>query len=312
MNHKLYHLLMFFILVYGMTLPVFPDSLNFTSKHGSLSKKEEVMKKPGLGNPIVHEIVENVYAIVDLYMPVKGIGVNAGIIFTDSSIVFIDAGMSIASAEFIWRFASKKKKEFENVYLIITHGHTDHFFGMRIFKENEADIIGHHILEKELKDEKGQYFRFIMEKFEWDLQEAKKFLGDVEVSVPNKLIYKDTILKIDGEKVHILYTPGHYPDELSVYHPSSGTLFAGDTIYEGINPNTRFGRPEEWRTWISQLERLKELDVKTIVPGHGKLCTVAEIDRNIRFLKERIKASGYERSVEKPFSQKDHSEIKDK
>ena len=212
MNRKFHNLLMFFILAYGMFLPCSLEALNFIFNHVSTSSNEEkLMKKPGLGNPVVHEITKNVYAIIDLYMLVKGVGVNAGIIFTDKSIVFIDTGMSISCAEFIWNLASKQIKSNKNIYLIITHGHTNHFFGMRIFKEKEAKIIGHHILETELKDERGQYFRFIMNKFVWDFHEANKILGDVVVSVPDQLISKDTIFNVNGDEVHILFTPGHYP-----------------------------------------------------------------------------------------------------
>jgi glyoxylase-like metal-dependent hydrolase (beta-lactamase superfamily II) len=48
---------------------------------------------------------------------------------------------------------------------------------------------------------------------------------------------------------------------------------------------TRFGSPTEWKIWISQLERLKKLEIDTIVPGHGELCSKKEIDRNIAFLR---------------------------
>jgi glyoxylase-like metal-dependent hydrolase (beta-lactamase superfamily II) len=95
-------------------------------------------------------------------------------------------------------------------------------------------------------------------------------------------------LNIDGEEIHVLVTPGHVWDELSVYHPKSRTLFAGDAVYEGIAPHTAFGGPGEWKVWVSQLERLKAPEVHTIVPGHGKLCTEKEIDRNIACLQQGL------------------------
>jgi len=97
------------------------------------------------------------------------------------------------------------------------------------------------------------------------------------------------VLNIDGDEIHLLVTPGHVPDEISVYHPSSRTLFAGDAIYEGTGLTTQFGGPEEWKIWIDHLERLKKLDILNIVPGHGQICSRDEIDRNINFLKEKLK-----------------------
>lgn len=75
-------------------------------------------------------------------------------------------------------------------------------------------------------------------------------------------------------------------NEISVYHPASQTLIAGDTIYEGMPLTTRFGGPKQWRQWIKSLERLQQLDIKKIVPGHGKICEKEEIQRNIDYLEE--------------------------
>jgi cyclase len=78
-----------------------------------------------------------------------------------------------------------------------------------------------------------------------------------------------------------LYTPGHVPSEVSIYHQASRTLFVGDTIYEGMPPTTRFGGPKEW---IESLERLQELEIEKIVPGHGKVCGPEGIEQNIAYL----------------------------
>jgi len=55
------------------------------------------MKPAGLGDPKVHRITDNVYAITGFYHTTgRGFGVNAGIIFTAKSVVFIDSGMTIS------------------------------------------------------------------------------------------------------------------------------------------------------------------------------------------------------------------------
>jgi glyoxylase-like metal-dependent hydrolase (beta-lactamase superfamily II) len=99
----------------------------------------------------------------------------------------------------------------------------------------------------------------------------------------------DTVLTIDGDEICLLCTPGHVVDEICVYHPASKTLFAGDAIYEGTAPTTRFGGTEDWRKWIFHLNRIKKLDIQNIVPGHGRICSKSEIDRNINFLQEKLK-----------------------
>ncbi len=245
------------------------------------SKQSELV-----GRPEVHKITNDVYAITDLFHSRgKKAGVNAGIILTEKSIIFIDAGMNIASGEFLWRAAAKRAKRKEKLYLILTHHHSDHVFGMRVFKDRGAKVIAHIGVEEELKDDNGFYKKFIIEMDGLSPEEGDRIYGDVLLTAPDQLIENDTVLNIDGDEIQLLFTPGHVDDEIVVYHPKSRTLFGGDAIYEGMPPNTRFGAQKEWQLWISHLERLKKLEIDLIVPGHGKLNPKELLDRNISYLK---------------------------
>jgi glyoxylase-like metal-dependent hydrolase (beta-lactamase superfamily II) len=245
---------------------------------------------PGLGSPEVTEITENVLAVTGLYHSAAGnFTVNAGIIFTDRSVIFIDSGMSIASGEYLWEVARKRMKGDKYVYLILTHHHSDHVFGMHAIKKRGAKVITHKITGMWFKRFPGdKYKKFLAERDGWSPEKADEVFGNVIFSEPDRTIDQDTVLNIDGEEIHVLATPGHVANELSVYHPRSKALFAGDTIYEGSELTTRFGGLVQWKLWISQLERLKTLEISTIVPGHGKLCGEDEIDRNIECLKKEI------------------------
>lgn len=253
-------------------------------------KIREEKEIQGLGNPKIQKITDNVYAVIDLYHSSEGgFGTNAGIIFTARSVIFIDAGMSIASGEFLWQTAKERMKGNENLYLVLTHHHADHVFGMRVMKEKGAKVIAHKIVKDWFRRFDGKrYKHFLVERQGWTTEKGERVFGDVVLSDPDQVIEQDVVLNIDGEEIHLLVTPGHTADSISVYHPGSKTLFAGDAIYEGMRPNTRFGGPDEWRLWISHLERFKRLEIHSIVPGHGKVCSKEEIDRNIAFLNERI------------------------
>ncbi len=198
--------------------------------------------------------------------------------------------MTIASGEFLWKTAQERLKGDEKLYLILTHHHSDHTFGMRVMKDKGAKIIAHKIVKEELKDDNGFYKNFIIKACGWDKKKGDEILGDVVIYMPDQCIEKDTTLNIDSEEIHLLATPRHVQDELSIYHAKSRTLFAGDTIYEIMRrPHVKFGGPDEWKLWIAQLERLKQLNIETIVPGHGKLCSKKVIDQNISSLKVLLK-----------------------
>jgi cyclase len=112
----------------------------------------------------------------------------------------------------------------------------------------------------------------------------------VELMLPDRTIGEPTDLAVGGELLKLIPTPGHLADCVSVYLPQKKILFAGDTIYSGYPPTTRFGDERLWREWITSLERLKQLEVETIVPGHGPLCGKSEIDRNIEYLAKLLQA----------------------
>lgn len=285
MSKKNYMLYALVILICFLFL-YFPNSSNvLIASNISSFLDEQTGPQPGLGHPEVHEITKDVYAITGLFHS-RGekASVNAGIIFTEKSVIFIDAGMTIASAEFLWKTASERAQGNEKLYLILTHHHSDHVFGMRVFKDKGAKVIAHKGVEEELKDDKGFYKQFIIKMDGLSPEEGDRIYGDVLLSPPDQLIQNDTVLKADNDEIHLLFTPGHVDDEIVVYHPKSRTLFGGDALYEGMRPTTRFGGPREWRLWISHLKRLKKLQIDVIVPGHGKISSIKLLDHNIAYL----------------------------
>ncbi|MHA2142367.1 MAG: MBL fold metallo-hydrolase, partial [Candidatus Thorarchaeota archaeon] len=209
------------------------------------------------------------------------IGVNAGIIQTPESIVFIDSGMSAFSGAYLWSFAKERMKGTEDLYLILTHKDTDHCFGMNEIRKHGATVIAHEhtaeIIDTERDLTRNAIAKRVRKKFYPD-----NVLGEVILSKPEQTITHDTILNL-GDEIQILSIPGHTPGDIAVYHPRSKVLFAGDAILEGMDP---YIRPDSIsiRTWIRNLERLKELDIEWLLPGHGALSKPDIIDSNILFL----------------------------
>lgn len=230
--------------------------------------------------PKIHRLAENVYGITELFHPAGW--VNAGFIATENFVIHIDAGMTINDGKYLLENSMKKAKEPEELWLILTHNHSDHIFGMKVFKEAGAKIIAHEWVKKFLLSRTLPLFRRVKDTYKdfiikmmvkrmgFNREKAEEILGDVELFVPDKVFQEDFSLKFDEEIVlELICTPGHVPGEISVYHPESKTLFAGDTVYEGMPLTTKFGGPKEWKQWIKSLEKLQQLDIKKIVPGPG-------------------------------------------
>jgi len=240
-------------------------------------------------------IAQNVYAVLDMFHPICG--VNAGFIVTEKHIVYIDAGWTIPSAQTILGYSLAVAPNNKPKYLIFTDHHPDHISGMKPFKEKGVKTIGHRNLDIWLQENEieglrefvtGLYNRWFSELYSNDESLKEALFGDVELSPLDQTIDKDTVIKVDDEEIHILDTPGHWKACLSIYLPSSQVLFAGDTIFPGLEPTTRFGDKNLWQQWINSLEKLSKLGIKLIIPGHGRLCDTKEITRHIKYLKELI------------------------
>jgi len=230
-------------------------------------------------------VAQNVYAVLDMFHP---IGVNAGFIVTEKHITYVDAGMTVPCAQTILGYSLAVAPNNEPKYLIFTDHHSDHIFGMKTFKEAGAKTVGHANLDLWLREYMIQNWREVTKTFESNEARRELIYGDVELSPVDQIIEKDTAIKVDNEEIHILYTPGHWKACLSVYLPSSRVLFAGDTIFSGFEPTTRFGDRNLWQQWIKSLEKISKLDISRIIPGHGRLCDTKEIHRHIAYLEKLI------------------------
>ena len=69
---------------------------------GTLAQSQSAGSLPGVGTPKVVQLHTNVVAVLGLYHPAGKSGVNAGVVATPQSLVFVDAGMSVPSGEFMW------------------------------------------------------------------------------------------------------------------------------------------------------------------------------------------------------------------
>jgi len=117
--------------------------------------------------------------------------------------IFIDSGMTIAAAEFLWKIAEEKMTPGQKIYLILTHHHSDHIFGMRIFKGKGAEVIAHPGVNEFLANNGERYRQFILKSSGWDQKKADEILGDVRLSAADRTIEKDEVLKIDSEEICI-------------------------------------------------------------------------------------------------------------
>jgi glyoxylase-like metal-dependent hydrolase (beta-lactamase superfamily II) len=96
-------------------------------------------------------------------------------------------------------------------------------------------------------------------------------------------VYKEETLQggevfpFDDFQLEVIHTPGHSPGSVCLLNGSSGDLFSGDTLLQDIssNPVAEITPPENGREYKSlamfqkSLAHLREMDIETVLPGHG-------------------------------------------
>lgn len=191
---------------------------------------------------------------------------NAGFVVTDDGVVVVDALGSPALAQEL--LAEIKRVTPQPVrYVIVTHYHADHIYGLQTFKAAGATVLAHakgrEYLNSETARQRLEASR--VELAPWintstHLLEADRWLDQPQ-----------TDLKVGSYDFQISYVgPAHTPEDLVVFVPQLGVLFSGDLFFQGRIP---FVGQADSRLWIASLTRLMTYQPKLVIPGHGPAST---------------------------------------
>ena len=196
---------------------------------------------------------------------------NAGFVVTKDGVVVIDAlGSPALARELLGVIHGITDQPVR--YVIVTHYHADHIYGLQVFKEQGATIIAHQLAREYLNSDTAQL----------RLQESRKdlapWIDDKTHLVPADrwLDAEDTLLEVGGERFHIRHVgPAHTPEDLAIYAEHANVLFSGDIVFRGRVP---YVGEADSRNWINALDGLIALNPAVIVPGHGPASTEPLVD----------------------------------
>jgi cyclase len=251
------------------------------------------MDRPGLGSPRVFDFENGTYAVLEMET-VDGVhAANVGIITTAKTLVFVNSGQTEAQASFLWELAQSKAPGREMTYVILSHHHLDHCFATSYFDDRHALVYAHKSFSAcmaEMRKHLGATdYQSMLEAFlKIDADVFRTNVGNVHPVAPHRHVGDEMALAVNGEEITMMHCPGHTRSEIAVYHPRTKTLYAGDAINELAGPVTMFGDVRDWRKWVIGLEKLKKLDIETVVPGHGDVCGPEIIDSHIEALETKI------------------------
>tara|TARA_B100000029_G_scaffold495016_1_gene559471 strand:- start:118 stop:1077 length:960 start_codon:yes stop_codon:yes gene_type:complete len=187
---------------------------------------------------------------------------NIGFIVGKKSIMVIDTG----GTPEIGQKLLEKIREKSNLpisHIVITHSHPDHFFGTQAFLLENPKILGHEKLNRSLL----QNFNFYKNSQHANI--GIQSINDAQLVEANILIKTNETKTIDlGERLVELkaWTSGHTDNDLSVYDKKT-KIFWSENVFVERTPSIR----ASILGWRKNLEEILNMDIKLIVPGHGKV-----------------------------------------
>ncbi len=215
------------------------------------------------------EVAENIFAFIN-----DNGAANSGFILTRDSVIVVDSTFFPSKAREILkdiRILTHKKIK----YLINTHYHANHIFGNVVFED--ATIVASELTKEFLEKLKDNFVSIYAVKY----PDIKNDLKDVKVLTPTLTFKNSKTFNFKNKTVRIMRMGGHSPDSSIVHIMPDNVIFAGDLIYSGLHPHiTQDSNIREWKT---ALRKIKALNPSFIVPGHGELCGVEEVDKTLEY-----------------------------
>jgi len=170
-----------------------------------------------------------------------------------------------------------------SVQLIInTHCHCDHVGGNRIIQERSGCDVAMHKIGKHFIDTRDDWSTW----WRYYVQEADFFTCTTGLE-------DGDMVCIGPHEFQVIHTPGHSADGIVLYHRKSQTLLSSDTLWEHdlAVMTIRVEGSRAIFSMLESLEKLRELEVRMVYPGHGRPFTdlAAAVRRAVRRLEEYLK-----------------------
>ena len=224
--------------------------------------------------PRAEKVVDNVYALIgplgQRSADNDGLNANFGFIVTPEGVILIDSGASRLGAEKIAAAIVKVTKQ--PVRWVINTGSQDHrWLGNDYFAGKGAEVMA-------LARTAATQAEFAAQ----HMDAMKRFLGErmqgtKPLPAPKTLMGDSATLKLGGETLVVTYTDAHFPGDAWVWLPKRGVMFSGDLVFVdrllGVLPWSSVKNGQK------AFHAMAALKPAHIVPGHGRVCDLAQAQR---------------------------------
>ena len=220
------------------------------------------------------KLANDVYAYVG-----KRNDANAMVVVTNQGVVLVDTGNSQPDTRDL---AAKIKSVTDQPvrWVVISQYHGDHFGGSPYFMP--ATLIVHDRVAREIAAMKPYQVKSWRKRFPEKTEQLKNVSPvDMLLSFPDRIT-----LNLGGKKIELIYVDDVYnTGDVAVWVPESGVLHGSFAAYKDRHPDVRPDYSHGTTlTMLKQLEALIALKPRVVIPSHGPLSNVADLQAMVDYV----------------------------
>jgi len=203
--------------------------------------------------------------ITDTIYLLKGAGGNIAVLLGKDGTLMVDDQFAPLSNKI--NGAIKILSPDNIKFLVNTHLHGDHTGGNENFRKMDVTIVAHdQVRERMMKESMGRNSQPVppRDKEAWPV-----------VTFPDRMNFH--LNEEDVELIHL--DPGHTDGDVLVHFKKANVYHTGDAFTRGGYPYCDVNSGGSFLSYISSLDKMLALmdDASKVIPGHGDLCTRAEV-----------------------------------
>ena len=197
----------------------------------------------------------------------KNRAANAYLVIGTKRTIMIDVGLSSNYPHLVTclNHAGVTPEEIDMV--VLSHEHLDHI-GAAYHFAGHSYIVAHRLAANKimLRD---------------DFSMLRKMFNEPDVPIDIDLwLEEGNLIDLGNFRLNVMYTPGHTSACITLFDADKGLLFAADTLMPGGVMGGVFGSGSI-ADYIQSLERIKGLNSKILLSGHGRLSDTPQEDVRI-------------------------------
>lgn len=198
---------------------------------------------------------------------------SSGVIASGDEVILIDSCATRARATALRERVIARLGSAPSI-LVNTHAHGDHTYGNEVFAE--ATIVAHSGCRSAMANDPVRW----SESREW--WTPTPAWEDLELKLPTVTIEATTTIWCGDRKVTLIPTGRTAHTDHDVVVVCDDIAFTGDLIFNGGTPLFVAG---SLTGYLETVPMLRELGVRSFVPGHGEPCGVDELNANEKYVR---------------------------